>query len=301
MTSPSNRLRVATLNIWNRSGPWPARLTAIREEIRRIAPDVLGLQEVLRTVPESADPHGTWTVPRDAPMEDAADQASLIAAGSHPYVAYGRAADYGSGLAFGNAVLSRFPIVSHSVVELPGRESGETRCLLHAVIDHPAGALPVFVTHLNWKLHHGSVRVRQVQFVADRIKEFCPTNDDSRLPPILMGDFNANPESDEIRYLLGLATLAGKSIYFADAWTYGGDGSPGYTFDRKNRFAAIAHEPPRRIDYIFVRGPDGKLRGEPLETRLAFHEPTPSPEGPVYPSDHFGLVTDITVEPQSWG
>lgn len=299
------RLRVATLNIWNRSGPWLERLAGIRAEIRRLSPEVLGLQEVLRQVPVGADPNGVWTVTEPFPADgdsSASDQATVIAAGTHGHVAYARAADYGNGLCFGNAVLSKHPIVEHAAFELPGRESGETRSLLYALVDHPRGLFPVFVTHLNWKLHHGSVRVRQVQFIADKIKELAPTGGDdlTRLPPVLMGDFNASPEADEIRYLTGQATIDGKSVYFADAWAYGGDGSPGYTFDRKNRFAANAHEPPRRIDYIFVRGPDTKLRGEPLETRVAFSKWVPSPSGPVWPSDHFGVVTDLTVEPQSW-
>ena len=40
--------RVATLNIWSRFGPWEERLVAIRHGIRELAPDVLGMQEVLR-------------------------------------------------------------------------------------------------------------------------------------------------------------------------------------------------------------------------------------------------------------
>lgn len=294
------RLRIATLNIWNRSGPWPERLAGIRAELRAVVPDVLGLQEVLRQVPPGGETDGSWTVP-DALVDDgAADQASVIAAGTHPHVAYARAADYGKGLAFGNAVVSKHPIVEHSAYELPGRETGETRSLLYALVQHPAGLLPVFVTHLNWKLHHGAIRVKQVQFLCDRIKELAPADDGARLPPVLMGDFNASPDADEIRYLTGLHTIDGKSVYFADAWIYGGDGTPGFTFDRKNRFAAKAHEPPRRIDYIFVRGPDAQLRGEPLETRVAFSKWAPGASGPVWPSDHFGLVTDLTVEPKSW-
>jgi endonuclease/exonuclease/phosphatase family metal-dependent hydrolase len=292
------RLRVATLNIWNRSGPWPERLAAIRAEVRHLAPDILGLQEVLRTVPPGSDPHGVWAVPETVP--DGADQASVIAAGTHAHVAYARAADYGDGLAFGNAILSKHPILEHAAFELPGRETGETRALLYALVDHPAGPLPVFTTHLNWKLHHGAVRVRQVQFICERIKEFSPI-DEARLPPVVMGDFNASPESDEIRYMTGLATIDGKSVHFADAWVYGGDATSGFTFDPKNRFAAVAHEPPRRIDYIFVRGPDGKLRGEPLETRVAFAKWAPGAGGPVWPSDHFGVVTDLSVEAKSWG
>lgn len=295
-----HRLRVATLNLWNRSGPWTDRLSLIRYELRRLLPDLLGLQEVLRQVPEGEPADGAWAVADTVPDDGRADQASVVVAGTHAHVAYARAMDYGGGLAFGNAVASRYPIVAHQAFQLPGVETGEGRSLLYALVDHPAGLLPVFVTHLNWKLHHGSVRVRQVRFVGECIRELAPV-DDSRLPPVLMGDFNAAPDADEIRYLVGLTALDGKSVYFADAWTYGGDGSPGYTFDRKNRFAALAHEPPRRIDYIFVRGPDTKLRGEPLETRLAFAESVPGEEGPIWPSDHFGVVTDLSVDPQSWG
>ena len=277
------RIRVATLNIWNKSGPWKRRLDLIRRELGQLSPDVLGLQEVLRLRADDGDE---------------GNQAADIADGFDYERVYGRASDFGEGLEFGNAVLSRFPIVESRCVALPGAESGETRSMLYALLDSPAGRLPVFVTHLNWKLHHGSVRVEQVRFIAEKVKEIAPTRGPN-LPPVLMGDFNAEPESDEIRYLRGLATLDAQSVYFADAWIHGGDGSPGYTFDRENRFAALAHEPPRRIDYIFVRGPDWKFRGEPMNTRLAFHRAEASGEGPVWPSDHYGVVTEVYVAPRS--
>jgi endonuclease/exonuclease/phosphatase family metal-dependent hydrolase len=276
------RLRIATLNIWNKSGPWPERVALIRAELGELAPDLLGLQEVLR-------------LNRDgAPVLTAeGDQATEIAAGFGYGIAYAPAADYGSGLHFGNALLSRHPIRESRTCPLPDAGSGEPRALLYARVETPFGELPVFVTHLNWKLHHGYVRLAQVRFIVDRIKELAPI-DERHLPPVLMGDLNADPDADEIRFLRGSATIEGKSVYFADAWTCGADGSPGYTFDRRNRFAALAHEPPRRIDYIFVRGPDRKFRGEPLETRLAFA----TPRGDVWPSDHFGVVTQIAVSPR---
>lgn len=293
-------IRIATLNIWNRSGPWAARLPLIRRELELLRVDVIGLQEVLRQAPPGQSPDGLWRVPARATDDGSHDQATLIGAGLLEYAGYARAMDYGNGLGFGNALLSRFPISQHAAFELPGRETGEVRALLYAVVEHPAGKLPVFVTHLNWKLHHASVRVRQVRFICDKIKELEPI-DEGRLPPVLMGDMNADPDSDEMRYLRGLATLDGKSVYFADSWVYGSDGTAGHTFDRRNRFAAIAHEPPRRIDYIYVRGPDSKLRGEPLSTKLAFAAHAPGPDGDVFPSDHFGLVTELSAEPQSWG
>ncbi len=118
-----------------------------------------------------------------------------------------------------------------------------------------------------------------------------------------MGDFNAAPDADEIRFLTGLCALDGKTVYFADAWTFAGQG-PGYTFDRNNHYAAKAHEPSRRIDYIFVRGPDRQFRGEPLRAELAFNAVSLSTSSvatagePVWPSDHFGLFADLAVAPR---
>ena len=278
-------LRIATLNIWNKAGPWPERLGLIRRELGELGPDVLGLQEVLR-----------MTTPGAAP-DAASCQATEICHGLPYEIAYAPAMHYGGGLHFGNAVCSRWPIRHVAHFPLPGADSSEARVLLHARVETPHGVLPVFVTHLNWKLHHGSIRLEQVRFIVDTVFEHCPV-DDGQLPPVLMGDFNAGPESDEIRYLSGHATVEGKSVYFADAWVHAGDG-PGYTFDRKNRFAALAHEPPRRIDYVFVRGPDRQLRGEPLSTRLAFASSEPAAGGLLWPSDHFGVVTDLAASPRS--
>jgi endonuclease/exonuclease/phosphatase family metal-dependent hydrolase len=278
----TERLSIATLNIWNKAGPWPERLRLIRAQLAELAPDLLGLQEVLRL--------GRDGQPALTPEED---QATEISEGLGYRIAYARAADYGAGLWFGNALLSRHPILESRTIPLPGTETGESRALLYALVETPFGELPVFVTHLNWKLHHGSTRLLQVRFIVERIFELAPVND-QQLPAVLMGDMNAEPDSDEIRYLRGLATVAGNSVYFTDAWGYAGAG-PGYTFDRRNRFAALAHEPPRRIDYIFVRGPDRKLRGEPIGTRLAFATPEGEPGGEIWPSDHFGIVTELVA------
>jgi endonuclease/exonuclease/phosphatase family metal-dependent hydrolase len=259
----------------------------IRDEIARLQPDVIGLQEVMRLVrPGSTEP-----------LSPEHDQAAEIAAGFGYEIAFAGAAEYGNGLVMGNAVLSRYPISETSTFRLPDEGSGEGRSLLYAQLTSPWGRLPVFVTHFNWRFDHGFVRLAQAAFVAARVSELAPAQAGA-LPPVLMGDFNAEPDADEIRYLRGLHVLNGKSVHFADAWLYGGDGSGGFTFDPKNDYARRNREPPRRIDYIFVRGPDAELRGEPLHTRLAFHRVQPGNEA-VWPSDHFGLYTELAVEPRS--
>jgi endonuclease/exonuclease/phosphatase family metal-dependent hydrolase len=286
--SPST-LRIATLNIWNKSGPWPERLALIRKELERLAPDVVGLQEVLRFAPNGLSrfvPDGTNC------------QATEIADGLGYTVAYAEASDWGGGLKFGNALLSRYPIKSSRRLALPGTESGEQRALLYSLVETPLGDWPVFVTHLNWKFHHGSVRLQQVKYIVERVEELAPERAET-LPAALVGDFNAEPDSDEIRYLRGLAVVDGKSTFFADAWVHGGDGTPGATYHRENDYARAAREPSRRIDYIFARGPDQRLRGEPMRTEVAFATPVASANGTVWPSDHFGLVTDVWLTPRA--
>jgi endonuclease/exonuclease/phosphatase family metal-dependent hydrolase len=273
MRPPVERLKLLTLNIWNRQGPWPARLAAIRAGIAALDPDIIGLQEVLRS--------------DDAPD----DQAAEIAAGlGYEHRAFGSAWHIGGPLHLGNAVLSRWPIAASESWPLPSADGKEGHGLLHARVDAPCGAVPVFVTHFAWRLHHGHIRIAQVQFVTARIKERAPLDD---FPPILMGDLNAEPDSDEMRYLRGLTPLGGASFYLADVWTHRGDGV-GHTWSAANPYANRTREGSRRIDYIYVRGPDRKLRGEPLAARVVLDRPTDG----VWPSDHFGVYAEIQAAPR---
>ncbi|MEM6955066.1 MAG: endonuclease/exonuclease/phosphatase family protein [Myxococcota bacterium] len=277
-----DQLRVATLNLWNKSGPWIKRMARIRAELGAEDFDIVGLQEVLELENDS----GTK------------NQAGEIAEGRHwcfglGHNMKGKWVPKGSRLGFGNAVLSRFPIASSEVVPLPGADqSDQKRSLLHACVQAPFGDLDVFVTHLNWRLDEGHIREQQVCAVVDAIEARARAG----YPALLMGDFNADPQANEIRYLRGLCTLGRpRSVRFADAWEYAPDAGLGFTFDgRANQYASTYHEPPRRLDYLFVRGgPDAQGRGYPDRVRLAFHEPVDG----VWCSDHFGVAADLRVGP----
>jgi endonuclease/exonuclease/phosphatase family metal-dependent hydrolase len=201
---------------------------------------------------------------------------------------FGTAHDLGSGVRFGNAALSRWPITASRLFPLPTGETGDHRSLLLAEIASPHGQIPFFVTHLNWKLHEGSTREQQVQAIAAHVKAEAPI---AGLPPILVGDFNAQPEATEIRYLRGLHALEGKSTYFADCFALAGEGA-GVTFDAtRNPFAVPTHEPPRRIDYVFVRGPDQKVRGKPLAARVVMDEVVDG----VCATDHYGVYAEVSI------
>lgn len=269
-----NSLRVATLNIWNRFGPWEQRLVAIRAGVAQHAPDLLGMQEVLRLEPGEGD---------------GLDQAAAVGAGFGYHAAYARARDQRW---YGNAALSRWPIVESQTLELPRCGTDEKRCLLYAAIDAPFGRVPFFVTHLNWKLDHGHVREAQVREIAAFIEAVVTSGASAAFPAILVGDLNAPPDSDEIRYLRGLTSLGGaRRVFFQDAFEVAGGGAPGVTFGRSNPFAAPLREPDRRIDYVFVHGRDERFRGEPLEASVAWDAPVDG----TFPSDHFGVVATLRV------
>jgi endonuclease/exonuclease/phosphatase family metal-dependent hydrolase len=131
--------------------------------------------------------------------------------------------------------------------------------------------------------------VLQVKAIAEAVARLAPIG--KSFPPVLVGDFNAEPDADEIRYLRGLTGLGGRYVYFADAFGVAGDGSPGTTFSKQNPFAAPMREPERRIDYVFVRGPDDIQRGEPQNARVCFDEPFRG----TFPTDHFGVIATITA------
>ena len=228
---------------------------------------------------------GSQASPRPSAV---ASQAHAIAEGFDYAVAFGSASEYGGGIHFGNAVLSRWPIAASRVFKLPTGETDERRSLLLAEIASPHGQIPFFVTHLNWKFHHGVVREAQVSTIAEVVKREAPI---AGLPPILVGDFNAEPDAAEIRFLRGLQSLSGKSTFFGDCFGQVGEG-PGFTFDAtRNPFAAPTHEYPRRIDYIFVRGPDQRVRGKPLAAKVVFEEV----HGGIAATDHYGVYAEISI------
>jgi endonuclease/exonuclease/phosphatase family metal-dependent hydrolase len=262
-------ISVVTFNFWNLSEPWPARLDVARRDLAAIAPDVVALQEIVRAEAYELD------------------QARALASGlGMPYVAHAQVP--GGPYPFGNAIVSRFPLDDITVLPLPREGTDENRSLLLARVRLPWGTFPMATTHLNWKLDEGHVRVAQVRFVVEQLTRFT-CNDD--LPAVLAGDFNAEPDSDEIRYLRGQTGAQGPCVYFNDCFATAGDGSPGHTFCARNPYAAVSREPDRRLDYIFVRGPDHRLRGVPLEARVCLDEPRQG----VWASDHFAVFARIEL------
>ena len=75
----------------------------------------------------------------------------------------------------------------------------------------------------------------------------------------------------------------------------GHPGDPGFTWDHRNGYQSHSVIPDSRIDYVLV-GLPRHGRGRVRSAALAGAAPVDD----VWPSDHFGLVTDLSVEPKSW-
>jgi endonuclease/exonuclease/phosphatase family metal-dependent hydrolase len=107
---------------------------------------------------------------------------------------------------------------------------------------------------------------------------------------VILGDFNAGPDSDEMRMLVGQSETAVPGLVFYDAWDVASEGGgPGHTFSRRNRHAAAALLPDRRIDYVLSAWPRARGAGHPVRCEVLG---TAGLDG-VDPSDHFAVMAEI--------
>lgn len=260
-------LRVLSWNLWWRHGPWEARLPAILESVATIAPDIACFQEV-------------WIEPDvDSSARRIADRlGGFDHCGAHRLVV--------EGVGFGNAIVSRWPITERAVLELPAPDgSEELRTCIRADVETPGGVVQVFCTHLNWRFDESHVRQEQVRSICEFVASAPPRT----FPPVLCGDLNAVPDSDEIRMLTGRAKTPVERLVFHDAWEVGGDGGPGTTWSNENPYAALDLEPERRIDYVLVGWPKTGGRGHVESCEVVGQAPVAG----VVPSDHYGVLATL--------
>ncbi len=262
-------IKVLSLNLWNQDGPWPERAKLVRTWLDRLQPDLIGFQEVL---------HGPGV-----------DQLQELLDGRGYYVEYARAGPFweDESLDFGNAAASRWPIAEHEVLALPQGDYTDPCVALSITTESPLGPISFTTTHLMYAWYAGWVREQQVRALAELVIRRRPKGG---FPPIVCGDFNAGPESSEIRFMKGLQSLDGKSFYLLDAWEHAGDGSRGETVAARNAYSLLPGNLDLRVDYVFV-GPARPATPGRIESCAVVCD---EGENGVFPSDHFGVYTELT-------
>ena len=257
-------IKILSWNLWWKFENYLERQELIFSELLELQPDILCLQEV-------------WAEKDESQAEKIA---SLL---NYNYI-YGKSFEIDE-VGFGNAVISRYPINEHTIHYMPTKpDFDEKRLLLHAKIKYNDLDLNVMCTHLNYKYEHQNIREDQVQFILEYISKLKKT----KFPIILCGDFNADPNSDEIRLITGHRKPINQTV-LRDAWVITNPYDQGFTWSNKNTYAKKTLEFDRRIDYIFVGRAGKNGIGQPIKSVLVGN----NEKNNIFPSDHFGIITHL--------
>ena len=232
-------LRVLSYNIHHGEGvDGRLELTRLAGIISASAADIVALQEVDRKTTRSKG------------LDQAAELADLTGL-RH---AYGKAMDYQGG-AYGQALLSRWPLEDFTVHPLPNPAKVEPRIAISAVVRPPGfPAVRVIGTHLDASRDDAARRQQAVALNALFAQDDTLT--------VLLGDLNARPETPVIQTLFHV-------------WADASVASPAPT--------SPAKKPTGRIDYVLLR-PAGVWR---------VTSSTVLPEAVA--SDHRPLLVELTL------
>ena len=235
-------LRVLQFNIRaGMSGTGDVDLAQIANEIEAVHPDLVSLNEV---------DNGT--------LRTRVDEPSYLAEATGLHAVYGPNLDYDGGR-FGNAVLTRYPVVDARNLRLPGTFGLEPRGLLTVVVRVEGHRIAFSSTHLSDGGAGRQSRTLQALAVAGALRS-------SAAPTILAGDLNSVPTDLPVRIL---------RRFLLDAQEEGGTGE-GDTIPEPS--------PAARFDYVLY---DEHLAVVPDSTRVRSSAS----------SDHAAVSTELTLLP----
>jgi len=247
-------MKVITLNLRFTADRWQERFPMIVDLLHTEQPDFVGLQEVALKIQQAHLIQGALNylnpdTPYKLRVADDTFEPAILA----------------------NAILSRHPIAEHERICLPVN----FRIAQRITVDIDGLPLTIANTHLHHKPYKDeSIRLPQMKAVVDWL------NHDRTYPVILMGDFNARPETETVAY-------ARQSFQSAYATVHGCEPEktfPSPLIDKDYK--------PRAIDYVFYR--ERHLRIE--QAKLVGTQAHPK-DSTLYPSDHYGVCAEFSFVP----
>jgi endonuclease/exonuclease/phosphatase family metal-dependent hydrolase len=272
-------LRVVTFNLLH-GGPWSgltgrddhleARLALITAQLRALEPDVVALQE---------SPVSRWRGDVAARLAAALGFRHVHARATENVFGWrplGRLVMGALGFVEGPAILSRFPIVASEIHALPHCVHRlDPRVALRADLDTPAGVLRVYSTHTS----RDDCQTRRVAELALAAR--------GPLPALVLGDLNTGESAaalDELR-----------ERGFVDLFREANPTALGAT----TRQDVLAPGPTvrRRVDYVLLL-PGTRLSARVVSSRVVLDTPGQRDDGgPLWPSDHYGVLAEIRLSP----
>lgn len=211
------RVRIATWNLWDRYGPWEARMPVIVENLRAIDADVVALQEAwesgsrsqpheLATELGHSEPVYAANLERDGALRErgAGPVAHLPprGAGTPPPRRVRHRRRRGRGTPVRLRGDRRAPRPDPGLQRAPELVGGPQR--------DPPGA-------------------------DGEITRFLTETRPRPFPAVVCGDLNAELPSDELRLLVGLSATPEPGVALRDAWQAAGHADPGYTWSNPTR------------------------------------------------------------------
>jgi endonuclease/exonuclease/phosphatase family metal-dependent hydrolase len=255
--------------------PWdrfPERLPLLADELARLQPEIIFLQEVNVTAADDyVDVRATLT-------EALGEEYTLL---------FGdiTGAPMNEG-ALGQMTVTRLPVISSE-----NKHIGGVRAVSRVTVQTDEGVIDLYNAHLE------GTDETDPQVALDEIATVMTFIEESRTPgaaAIIAGDFNALPADPAIRAVVDAG--------FLDVLVEGGDatceqaGDPGCTNSAIPLGDNPEHLADRRIDYIFARpGEDVSLSVD--ESALFLPDPLDIGGGSLlWVSDHIGVRTVLEVE-----
>lgn len=230
----STTLRVMTYNIQHGAGADnKIDLQRTAEAIKREKPDIVALEEVDRGVARTSR--------RNLPLE------LQFMTGMNVYFTNNF---HFQGGEYGNAVLTRFPVLMQTNTYYKMIRPNEQRGIIQMILDVHGRKVLFMATHIDYR-QDNTERLLNVAQIKEIIKQY------PGLPIILCGDFNDFP---------GSTVYSEMRKSFSDTWHLVGNGK-GLTYP--------SPEPKQRIDYIWI-SPDKTI--QPLiawvpDTKASDHRP----------------------------
>jgi endonuclease/exonuclease/phosphatase family metal-dependent hydrolase len=207
---PDSPLRVMTFNIHHGEGrDRQINLERIAALIKQEKADIVALQEVDKGVGRTAR--------RDLIAELAA-LTGMTGVFSNNF--------HFQGGQYGNAILTRFPVLDRKNTHYLMLNTNEQRGVLQLVLDAHGKKVLIMDTHIDYR-PQDEERLLNVAELRQIVAS-------TKLPVIICGDFNSTPESRPHQLM---------SRFVSDAWELSGKG-PGFSFP--------SGRPDRRIDYIWI-------------------------------------------------
>lgn len=239
-------IKIVTFNIWHDAGDWATRRTLIADVLRKADPDIIAFQEILQDSGKNLP-----------------NQAETFAQMLTGYsVHFMSTSPEGAANRYGNAILSRLPVVDVATKKL--EPLNDYRTAIRVRVRLGARLVDIVNTHLAHQADAGPVRAQQI---GDMLA-WLPTDN---VPLVIAGDFNA-PLTEP-----ALATVMDRGLESALP-----AGAAATTLVTSRGHSA------RVIDHIFFE----RGRFVVADAHIIADQPVDG----EYPSDHFGVSASLLLK-----